>query len=284
MDYERGYAGKSCLLAEATAGRRPAFVLIVMGIQSNYLSYQVAEGLAPAVNQAYEEELPRRKAYLFCKRSVDLVFSLLVIICLLSWLLPIMALLIRLDSRGPAFFLQKRVGRHGRLFTCYKLRTMVPNKEADEMAASEYDRRITRLGWLLRKTNMDELPQFINVFFGTMSIVGPRPHMVMDYRHFSSVVPGYGFRNLLRPGITGLAQVKGFHGPVKEIGKITGRYQWDAFYICHAGLLMDWRIIRRTAANFFLNAGQYIFTRIYGNKNTEPFVGARAPGDKDLYQ
>ncbi len=227
---------------------------------------------------------PGMSFYFLAKRTFDLIVSFLVILCVLSWLLPLLALLIILDSGMPVFFLQKRVGRGGRLFTCYKLRTMVPNKEADERAALEYDSRITRLGRLLRRTSLDELPQFFNVLAGSMSIVGPRPHMITDCRFFASVIAGYAFRNHVRPGITGLAQVKGFHGPVSEIGNIFGRYQWDAFYIRHAGFLLDLRIIRRTLADFFLIARHFIFIRKYAYKNAESSLGARVHGDKDLYQ
>ncbi|MDR3711715.1 MAG: sugar transferase [Puia sp.] len=225
-----------------------------------------------------------RPFYFLIKRGIDLVVSFLVIVFVLSWLLPWLAILIICESGLPVFFLQKRVGRSGKVFTCYKLRTMVLNEDADTRAASEFDSRITRLGKWLRKTNLDELPQFFNVFGGSMSLVGPRPHMIADCRFFSSVVSSYDFRNHVRPGITGLAQVKGFHGPVKEIGNVFRRYQWDAYYVRHAGFLMDLRIIRRTFLDFFLIARPFIFTRTYAYKNTEPVMGARIHGDKDLYQ
>jgi putative colanic acid biosynthesis UDP-glucose lipid carrier transferase len=190
-----------------------------------------------------------KKQDLFLKRSFDLVFSLLVLVGILSWLLPVMALLIRLDSRGPIFFLQKRMGKGGKPFTCYKLRTMYVNARADEQPASEGDTRITRIGRLLRKTHLDELPQFLNVLFGSMSLVGPRPYMLADCHTFSGMVPGHTYRNFVKPGITGLSQVKGLHGPGTgtDFQTIFWRYQWDAFYIRNAGFLLDLRIIRQTA-------------------------------------
>jgi len=193
--------------------------------------------------------LDLKKRYFFLKRSFDMVFSFLVITGILSWLLPVMALLIRLDSRGPIFFLQKRIGKGGETFTCYKLRTMFVNARADEQPASEDDTRITRIGRLLRKTHLDELPQFFNVLLGSMSLVGPRPYMLADCHTFSGMVPGHKYRNFVKPGITGLAQVKGLHGPRPgtDFQTVFWRYQWDVFYVRNAGFLLDIRIIRRTA-------------------------------------
>jgi putative colanic acid biosynthesis UDP-glucose lipid carrier transferase len=255
-----------------------------MDIKANYNPPLLKEGLYSGESVPEESYRWSRSFYFLAKRAFDVFVSFVVILCVLSWLLPVLALLILLDSGMPIFFLQKRIGRGGQVFTCYKLRTMVLNKEADEQAALEYDGRITRAGRLLRKSNLDELPQFLNVLSGSMSIVGPRPHMIMDCRFFASVVPGYDFRNHVRPGITGLAQVKGFHGPVKEIGNIFGRYQWDAFYIRHAGFLMDLRIIRMTIADFFLIVRHFIFIRKYAYKSAKPSLGSRIHGDKDLYQ
>jgi putative colanic acid biosysnthesis UDP-glucose lipid carrier transferase len=192
--------------------------------------------------------LDLKKRYFILKRSFDLVFSLLVILGLLSWLLPVMALLIRLDSRGPVFFLQERAGKGAKPFTCYKLRTMFVNAQADEQPAQEDDIRITRVGRLLRRTHLDELPQFFNVLLGSMSLVGPRPYMFADCFAFSGMVPGHKYRNFVKPGITGLAQVKGLHGPgpVRDFQTVFWRYQWDAFYVRNAGFLLDMRIIRQT--------------------------------------
>ncbi len=206
---------------------------------------------------ALEQEIPLRayiddkKTYFLFKRIFDIMVSFIFIVSVLSWLLPILALLIKLDSRGPVLFLQKRTGRGGKAFTCYKLRTMIVNGEADLWPALENDSRITRVGRVLRKYNLDELPQFFNSLLGSMSIVGPRPHMIVDCNRFSFEVPGYKFRNLVKPGISGLAQVKGFHGPAVDTRDISLRYGWDAFYVRNAAFLLDIRIIRRTVRLLF---------------------------------
>jgi putative colanic acid biosynthesis UDP-glucose lipid carrier transferase len=191
------------------------------------------------------------KKYLVIKRVLDLTCSVLVIGLVLSWLLPILAILIRLDSHGPVFFLQKRIGRRGKVFTCYKLRTMVVNGQADEDPAAENDTRITLVGRFLRVSHLDEVPQFLNVLLGSMSLVGPRPYMLKDDHRFSTLVPGHDFRKYVKPGITGLSQVKGFHGTGIDFQTIFSRYQWDAFYVRNASLFMDLRILRRTTHIFF---------------------------------
>jgi putative colanic acid biosynthesis UDP-glucose lipid carrier transferase len=198
----------------------------------------------------------QRKTYLFFKRVMDILFSIFFIAGVLSWLLPIIGLLIIIDSKGPVFFIQRRIGRNGRSFRCLKFRTMIINDEADEKQADENDYRITRIGKLLRKTNMDEFPQFINVLAGDMSLIGPRPHMVSDCTRFSFVIPAYKFRTLMRPGITGLAQVKGHHGPTHDYESIFNRYHWDAEYIRNATAWLDIKIIFLT---FFQSLGNIIY-------------------------
>ncbi len=190
--------------------------------------------------------IDRKKKFFITKRAVDLILSLLCLLLVLSWLIPILALLIKLDSRGPVFFVQRRVGRGGRSFRCYKFRTMVVNKEADSQHALENDARITKVGRFLRLTNMDEFPQFFNVLLGQMSVVGPRPHMHADCSRFAAVIPRYKFRNLVKPGITGLAQVKGYHGHADSYESIFRRYQWDVYYIRNAGWKIDLAILFTT--------------------------------------
>ncbi|MBC7872858.1 MAG: sugar transferase [Ferruginibacter sp.] len=197
-----------------------------------------------------------RKKYLFFKRGFDIVFSFLVLSLLLSWLVPVVGLIIRINSRGPVFFRQKRIGKNGDLYYCIKFRTMIQNKEADERPAEENDERITKVGKILRRTNLDELPQFFNVFMGDMSIVGPRPHMLADCVRFSFVVPSYQFRSLIRPGITGLAQINGFHGPTSDYESIIIRYYWDAQYVRKANLWLDMKIIAVTAIQSFRNLAE----------------------------
>jgi putative colanic acid biosynthesis UDP-glucose lipid carrier transferase len=198
------------------------------------------------VPHRYRDAIDRKTRYLFFKRIFDILFAIIFIAAVLSWLLPLLALLIKLSTRGSIFFSQKRVGFGGRSFTCYKLRTMVPNENADTLQAADNDKRITPIGRFLRKSNMDEFPQFFNVIKGDMSIVGPRPHMLADCNYFSSVLPGYKFRNMVRPGLTGLAQIKGYHGPTESRDGIWMRFHWDRFYITHIGFLLDMSIILRT--------------------------------------
>ncbi len=192
--------------------------------------------------------IDRKRFYLSFKRVFDLVMSAFFLLLVGTWLFPILALLIRMDSRGPIFFVQKRVGMGGRTFNCLKFRTMVVNSEAHNKQAEDNDVRITRLGRFLRISSLDELPQFLNVLLGHMSIVGPRPHMHSDCEKFSNIVPAYKFRNFLKPGITGLAQVKGFRGPTRDFESIFHRYQFDAFYIRNCNIWLDMRIIRMTFA------------------------------------
>lgn len=188
----------------------------------------------------------RPKKYLFFKRGFDFLFSFFVLLLLMSWLVPLVALLIRMDSEGPVFFRQKRVGKNGKPYYCIKFRTMIRNLEADERPAEENDYRITKVGKILRRTNLDELPQFFNVLMGQMSVVGPRPHMLADCIRFSFVIPSYHYRSLMRPGITGWAQIHGYHGPTTDYESIIIRYYWDAQYVRKVNLWLDLKIIGTT--------------------------------------
>ena len=162
-----------------------------------------------------------------------------------------MAILIKFNSRGPVFFIQRRVGRGLRSFRCIKFRTMVLNYDADKCSASNNDQRITSIGKFLRKTSLDELPQFINVLLGDMSIVGPRPHMFADCNRFSEYIQDYKFRNLVRPGITGLAQVKGFRGPAEDSYNIVTRFYYDSVYIQKMNFRLDIKILLNTIYQVF---------------------------------
>ena len=203
------------------------------------------------------DEMPFRsyidnKTFFFLlKRISDIILSLLVIIFLLSWIIPLMAILIKLNSGGPIFFIQRRVGRGLRSFRCIKFRTMILNCDADKCSASNNDQRITSIGKFLRKTSLDELPQFINVLLGDMSIVGPRPHMFADCNRFSEYIQDYKFRNMVRPGITGLAQVKGFRGPAEDSYNIVTRFYYDSVYIQKMNFLLDIKILLNTVFQVF---------------------------------
>jgi putative colanic acid biosynthesis UDP-glucose lipid carrier transferase len=211
-----------------------------------------------------------KRGYFVCKRILDVLFATVVIITLLSWLLPVLALLIKLTSKGPAFFLQKRTGRGGRSFVCYKLRTLVHNPGAHTKLVAIQEEPATALGRFLRQSNLDELPQFFNVLNGSMSIVGPRPHMHTDCNAFAELIPGYKFRNLVKPGITGLAQVKGYHGKIISRNCIYKRFEWDAWYVRKAGMWLDIYIIYNTARNLLL----FLFGKKDG-RIQEPEIGSR---------
>ncbi|MBT8258991.1 MAG: undecaprenyl-phosphate glucose phosphotransferase [Bacteroidia bacterium] len=184
------------------------------------------------------------------KRSFDILFSSAVIIFILSWLTPIIAILIKLESRGPVFFKQSRNGFNYKEFDCYKFRSMTPNKNAHLHQATRDDQRVTRIGRFIRKTSIDELPQFFNVLFGDMSVVGPRPHMVSHTNMYAKKIDKFMVRHFVKPGITGLAQISGFRGEVESDKDIIGRVKYDIFYIENWSILLDIKIIFQT----FLNA------------------------------
>ena len=186
------------------------------------------------------------------KRIFDIFFSIFIIACILTWLIPILAFLIKMDSNGPVFFLQKRNKKSGRIFTCIKLRTMIVNEEAHLKQAAENDLRITRIGKFLREYHLDELPQLMNVLLGDMSVIGPRPHMISDNLNYIELVDHYSYRLKVKPGITGLAQVMGNVGPVIEIQKMKNRVGLDLYYIKHWSFALDVKILFLTiAGNFF---------------------------------
>ncbi|MGA1227307.1 MAG: undecaprenyl-phosphate glucose phosphotransferase [Tamlana sp.] len=185
----------------------------------------------------------------FIKRLFDIVFSSFIIVFILSWLTPILAILIKLESKGPIFFKQSRNGFNYEEFDCYKFRSMTPNKEAHLHQVTRGDMRITKVGRFIRKTSIDELPQFFNVFFGDMSVVGPRPHMVSHANMYARKVDKFMVRHFVKPGITGLAQVSGFRGEVETDKDIINRVKYDIFYIENWSLLLDLKIIIQTFIN-----------------------------------
>ena len=180
------------------------------------------------------------------KRVFDVIFSMLVILLIMSWLTPLLALLIKLESKGPIFFIQKRNGYNYKTFNCIKFRSMVPNKKADVIQVSKADNRITKIGKIMRQTSMDELPQFFNVLIGNMSVVGPRPHMLSHTDMYAKKVNKFMVRHFVKPGITGLAQVSGFRGEVESDKDIIGRVRFDIFYIENWSILLDIKIIIQT--------------------------------------
>ena len=179
----------------------------------------------------------------FLKRSFDIAFSLFVMVFILSWLFPIVALLIKLESEGPVFFKQLRHGKGTRPFYCYKFRTMVVNDKADEKWASKDDPRITKVGAFLRRTSLDEFPQFINVLNGDMSIVGPRPHPIPLNKAYQDRVYKFTLRHASRPGITGLAQALGYRGEIQRYYQMNSRVKLDRFYLQNWSFILDIKII-----------------------------------------
>jgi putative colanic acid biosysnthesis UDP-glucose lipid carrier transferase len=180
------------------------------------------------------------------KRMHDVVFSFCFLLVGGLWMFPIIAMLIKLDSPGPVLFRQERVGWRGRRFVCLKFRTMTHNPDAGFVQAQKNDPRVTRVGKFLRKTNLDELPQFLNVLKGDMSVVGPRPHVQqLDALH-SDQVPGYVLRHAVRPGVTGLAQVSGCRGETRSIRDMERRIRFDLFYLRNMSFMLDVKIILLT--------------------------------------
>ena len=184
------------------------------------------------------------------KRLFDIMFSIFVIILVLSWLIPLLALLIKIESKGPIFFRQGRPGLEEKEFFCYKFRSMKLNKTT-EKEASKNDPRVTRIGKFMRKTSIDELPQFLNVLVGQMSVVGPRPHLWSQNKAYGSKIKKYMVRHYVKPGITGLAQVRGFRGEIETDEDMINRIKYDVFYIENWSLLLDLKIIAQTVINIF---------------------------------
>lgn len=183
------------------------------------------------------------------KRIFDIIFSLLIVVFILSWLTPIIALLILIESKGPIFFKQKRNGLNYEEFYCYKFRSMHLNPIADLEQVQKNDPRITKIGKFIRKTSIDELPQFFNVLLGDMSVVGPRPHMVSHTEMYAKSVDKFMVRHFIKPGITGLAQTNGFRGEVETEKDIINRVKYDIFYLENWSILLDIKIIFATVVN-----------------------------------
>jgi putative colanic acid biosynthesis UDP-glucose lipid carrier transferase len=177
------------------------------------------------------------------KRTFDIVFSLFVIVFLLSWLIPLLAIFIKLESKGPVFFLQGRPGLDEKEFFCFKFRSMKVNRFTEKEASKN--------GRFMRKTSIDELPQFFNVLLGDMSVVGPRPHLWTQNKAYASKIKKYMVRHYVKPGITGLAQVKGFRGEIETEEDMINRIKYDVFYIENWSMIMDLKIILQTVINIF---------------------------------
>ncbi len=219
-------------------------------------------GMFEEINERYLVDDPPR-AYLTVKRCFDVAISLFIIIAVLSWLYPIVALLIRLTSRGPVLFIQERTGYLGLEFDCYKFRTMYVNDDAHRVQATARDKRITPVGHFLRLTHIDELPQLFNVLVGDMSIVGPRPHMLYHTRYYAQSIPYYNLRHNAVPGMTGMAQIKGFIGEIGGERDLRKRIQWDIYYLKNRSGWLDFKI-------FFITIGQVLGKALHIFKPKSP--------------
>jgi len=189
----------------------------------------------------------------FVKRTFDVAFSFLISIFFLSWMIPIFGLLIKITSKGPVFFIQKREGFKGTFFKCIKFRTMNLNQESDSKWADDNDVRLTKIGKILRLTALDEMPQFINVLIGDMSVVGPRPHPINLNKEYESKIILFNKRHRFKPGITGLAQSKGFSGFISGLNDMRSRVRMDVFYFKNWSIILDLKIIIMTVFKMVSN-------------------------------
>ncbi|MFC3159786.1 putative colanic acid biosysnthesis UDP-glucose lipid carrier transferase [Chryseobacterium arachidis] len=220
--------------------------LIPSIIQNNFFLYDMGYiQTQPVLNQA-RYPLDYYSNFLL-KRIFDIIFSTFVLIFICSWLFPVIAILIKSSSKGPVFFIQKRYGFHEEVFDCIKFRTMIVNDESSTKTTSENDSRITKIGKFLRKTSLDEMPQFVNVLKGQMSIVGPRPHMLAVDNYYKPKIGRYSLRSMVSPGITGLAQVNGLRGDAGDVEvEMNKRVLADAFYVRNWSFVLDLVIILKT--------------------------------------
>lgn len=243
----------------------PSYQNLLLDLQKwaddNFIYFRIVPDFSPAIHDNYNAYLinsipiltARREplgisvnAYL--KRVFDIAFSLAVITIIFPIVVPIIGLAIRLDSPGPIFFKQLRPGKRNKLFECYKFRTMRVN-DSTEVQATKGDSRITRVGAFLRKTSLDELPQFFNVLLGNMSVVGPRPNMVSQLEEYSQKISAYRVRHFVTPGITGYAQVNGYRGETRELRLMEKRVEYDVQYMENWSLSLDIKIIFLTVWN-----------------------------------
>lgn len=185
----------------------------------------------------------------FIKRLFDIVFAVLIILFVFIWLFPILAILIKLESKGPVFFKQLRSGRDNEPFMCFKFRSMTVNNESDKLQATKDDKRVTKIGAFMRRTSIDELPQFFNVFIGNMSVVGPRPHMLSHTKQYAKLIDSFMVRHFLKPGITGWAQVRGLRGETRTTEAMMQRVEADVWYLENWSFLLDLKIIFLTVWN-----------------------------------
>ena len=214
----------------------------------NYLA------LEDTLTMPIEDIISKHKTYKlqrFTKRLIDVCVSFLVIVFILSWVIPLFAIISKLDSKGSIFFLQPRIGIGNRIFLCWKLRTMYQDSDTQSFKATELkDNRVTKLGSFLRKTNIDELPQIVNVFLGDMTLVGPRPQAIPFHQEYKGYIKDIDLRHVVKPGITGYAQIRGLRGDSTNIEenkrRICKRFECDMWYIENWSLMLDLEILIKT--------------------------------------
>ena len=218
---------------------------------SNYLHHRVYFNMIGSVPYLsfFRDPLSSSVQNRVIKRTFDIVFSLTFLCTLFPIVLLVVAVITKITMPGPLFFRQKRNGLNDKVFYCIKFRSMKVNDDADKVQATKDDPRKTKWGNIMRKTNIDELPQFINVLLGDMSVVGPRPHMLKHTEEYSQLIDKYMVRHFVRPGITGWSQVTGFRGETKELSQMEGRVKGDIWYIEHWTFWLDLYIIFKTIAN-----------------------------------
>jgi len=193
------------------------------------------------------------------KRFFDVMFSLIVVVFIFSWLFPIIALTIKFTSKGPVFFVQERTGKDGEAFNCFKFRSMTVNKASDHLQATKNDARVTKFGAFMRKTSIDELPQIINVLLNNMSLVGPRPHMLKHTEEYRLLVDKFMVRHFAKPGVTGWAQINGYRGETKLVKDMENRATADIWYIENWSFLLDVKIVFKTAWSMFFKKDENAF-------------------------
>nr|WP_314545992.1 exopolysaccharide biosynthesis polyprenyl glycosylphosphotransferase [uncultured Empedobacter sp.] len=232
---------------------------LILYCQKNHLSFFLIPnskyGNVTRLEIKYLDTLPVLKVRMFpldlsynqlIKNILDKTFSLLFCIVFLSWLFPLISILILLDSKGSVIFKQKRNGLNGKEFDCYKFRTMRTTGTNSIIETKRNDNRVTKMGKFLRRTSLDEIPQFINVLKGDMSVVGPRPHMIVQDTYYKEVIEKYYLRHYVKPGITGLAQIRGYRGAIDSDEDMEKRISADAFYVRNWSLYLDIKIIVQT--------------------------------------
>jgi putative colanic acid biosynthesis UDP-glucose lipid carrier transferase len=215
-------------------------------VKTSDLEFHGAVPVSKIRREPLERPMARR-----VKRTFDIVFSLGVIVFIFTWLFPLLALLVKLSSRGPVFFQQKRLGRNNEHFVCWKFRSMRMNKESDSKQATKNDPRVTTVGKFLRKSNLDEMPQFFNVLLGHMSVVGPRPHPLRLNDQYREIIDKYMVRHFVRPGITGWAQVNGLRGETRTPELMEKRVELDVWYLENWSFWLDLKIVVKTVTNMF---------------------------------